>query len=123
MLKFKSKYVLWSVKNNNKLKIKFKISKKAVAERGQDNRYGSAVEVVCDLGYCNVVVMPSFTWPPECIEWYSIPEFKKCTWKPLKALLFHKYKNICIKTILWTRNTNCFTIFVQYKGTLGKKDI
>ena len=31
----------------------------------------------------------------------------------MKALLFHKFKNICIKTILWTRNTNCFTIFVH----------
>ena len=25
--------------------------------------------------------------------------------------MFHKFKNICITTILWTRNTNCFTIF------------
>ena len=31
----------------------------------------------------------------------------------MKALLFHKFKNICIKGILWTRNTNCFTIFVR----------
>ena len=30
----------------------------------------------------------------------------------MKALLFHKFRNICIKTILWTRKTNCFTIFV-----------
>ena len=36
----------------------------------------------------------------------------------MKALLFHIFKNICIKTILWTRNTNCFTIFVI--GTLGE---
>ena len=27
----------------------------------------------------------------------------------MKALLFHKFRNICIKT----RNTNCFTIFVH----------
>ena len=33
----------------------------------------------------------------------------------MKALLFHKYRNICIKTILWTRNTYCFTIFVHRK--------
>ena len=32
----------------------------------------------------------------------------------MKALLFHKFRNICIKTILWTRNTNCFTIFVHW---------
>ena len=31
----------------------------------------------------------------------------------MKALVFHKFRNICIKTILWTRNTNCFTIFVH----------
>ena len=31
----------------------------------------------------------------------------------MKALLFHKFRNICIKTILWTRNTNCFTIFLH----------
>ena len=31
----------------------------------------------------------------------------------MQALLFHKFKNICIKTTLWTRNTNCFTIFVH----------
>ena len=31
----------------------------------------------------------------------------------MKALLFHKFRNICINTILWTRNTNCFTIFVH----------
>ena len=42
--------------------------------------------------------------------WYSIPEFKK---ELMKALFFHKFKNICIKTIFWTRNTNCFTIFVH----------
>ena len=30
----------------------------------------------------------------------------------MKALLFHKFRNICIKTIFWTRKTNCFTIFV-----------
>ena len=33
----------------------------------------------------------------------------------MNALVFHKFKNICtgIKTMLWTRNTNCFTIFVH----------
>ena len=31
----------------------------------------------------------------------------------MRALLFHKFKNLCIKTILWTRNTNCFTISVH----------
>ena len=31
----------------------------------------------------------------------------------MNALLFHKFRTICIKTILWTRNTNCFTIFVH----------
>ena len=31
----------------------------------------------------------------------------------MKALVFHKFKNICIKTILWTRNTNYFTTFVH----------
>ena len=40
----------------------------------------------------------------------------------MKALLFHKFKNMCIKTILWTRNTNGFTIFVHI-GTLGEKTI
>ena len=39
----------------------------------------------------------------------------------MKALLFHTFKNIYIKTILWTRNTNCFTIL--YIGTLGEKAI
>ena len=29
------------------------------------------------------------------------------------ALLFHTFRSICIKTILWTRNTICFTIFVH----------
>ena len=36
----------------------------------------------------------------------------------MKALLFHKFK----KTILWTRNTNCFTIFVHMR-ILGEKTI
>ena len=27
--------------------------------------------------------------------------------------LFHKFRNICIKTILWNRNKYCFTIFVH----------
>ena len=27
--------------------------------------------------------------------------------------MFHKFRIICIKTILWTRNANCFTIFVH----------
>ena len=31
----------------------------------------------------------------------------------MKALLFDKFKNICISTILWTRNTNRFTICVH----------
>ena len=31
----------------------------------------------------------------------------------MKALVFHKFRNICIKTILWNMNTNCFTIFVH----------
>ena len=44
---------------------------------------------------------------------YSIQEFEKCTSKLMKVLLFHKFKNICRKTILWTRDTNCFTIFVH----------
>ena len=30
----------------------------------------------------------------------------------MKALLFHEFRNICIETILWTRKTNCFTIFL-----------
>ena len=41
----------------------------------------------------------------------------------MKALLFHKFRNICITTKLWTRNTNYFTIFVQYIGTKGEKAI
>ena len=36
----------------------------------------------------------------------------------MKALLFHKFKNICIKTIFWTRNPNCL-----YLVTLGEKAI
>ena len=40
----------------------------------------------------------------------------------MKALLFRKFRNICKKTILWTRNTNCFTIFVNIR-TLGEKAI
>ena len=39
----------------------------------------------------------------------------------MKALLFDKFKNICVKTILWTRNTNC-SLFVNI-GTLGEKAI
>ena len=35
----------------------------------------------------------------------------------MKALLFPKFKNICIKTM----NTNCFTIL--YIGTIGEKAI
>ena len=31
----------------------------------------------------------------------------------MKALLFYKFRNICIKKTLWTRKTNCFTIFVH----------
>ena len=41
----------------------------------------------------------------------------------MKALVFHKFRNIFIKTILWTMNTNCFTIFVHTVGTLGEKSI
>ena len=41
----------------------------------------------------------------------------------MKALVFHKFRNICINVYvyIWTMNTNCFTIFVQ--GTLGEKAI
>ena len=49
---------------------------------------------------------------PEYHIWYSIPDFKKMYLKNVKALLFHKIKNICKKTILLNWNTNCFTIFV-----------
>ena len=50
---------------------------------------------------------------PEYHIWYSIPDFNECTIKLMKALLFHKFRNICIKTILWNRNKYCFTIFVH----------
>ena len=39
----------------------------------------------------------------------------------MKALLFHNFKNICIKTTFWTRNTNCFTIL--YIRTFEKNAI
>ena len=41
----------------------------------------------------------------------------------MKAVLFHKFKSICIKTILWTRTTNCFTIFVHVCTTFGEMAI
>ena len=40
----------------------------------------------------------------------------------MKALLFHKLKNICIKTILWTIGIETFSLFL-YIGTLGEKAI
>ena len=46
---------------------------------------------------------------------------KKCTLKLMNALLLHKFKNKCIETILWTRNT-IFPLFVCI-GTLGEKAI
>ena len=55
-----------------------------------------------------------FYMAPECIQYMIFnSRIKLWTYKPMKALLFHNFKNICIKTILWTRNTNCFTIFVN----------
>ena len=50
----------------------------------------------------------SFTWPLSIINGTQFQNIKN-TSKLMKAL----FKNICIKTILWTRNTNCFTIFVH----------
>ena len=52
---------------------------------------------------------------------YSIPEFKKCNFKLMKALLFRKFKNICWKTKLWTRIT-IVSLFL-YIGTLGDMTI
>ena len=41
----------------------------------------------------------------------------------MKALLFHKIRNICIKTILWTRKTNLsFSLFMFFE-TSGEKAI
>ena len=40
----------------------------------------------------------------------------------MKVLLFHKLKNIGIKTILWTIGIQTFSLFL-YIGTLGEKAI
>ena len=37
----------------------------------------------------------------------------------MKALLFHKFKNICMKTILWTIGIQNVSLFL-YIGTLGE---
>ena len=60
------------------------------------------------------VVLFLFYVAPECQTYMYDTQFQtnKMYLKLMKALLFHKFRNICIKTILWTRNTNCFTIFL-----------
>ena len=40
----------------------------------------------------------------------------------MKTFLFHKFKNICIKIILWTIGLQIVSLFL-YKGTLGEKAI
>ena len=37
---------------------------------------------------------PSFAWPPECIYDTQFQNKKNCTYKLMKALLFHEFKNI-----------------------------
>ena len=55
-----------------------------------------------------IPLKPSFTWPLSII--YNT-QFQ--TKNLMKALVFLKFRNIFIKTILWTMNTYCFPIFVH----------
>ena len=65
------------------------------------------------LLYIIIPLKPSFTWPLSIRYDTQFQTKKNVLKKLMKALLFHKFKNICIKTMLWTMNTRCLTIFVH----------